>query len=95
VDPAKPLIRNRASSRLDSGDADVVQIIHATSKYGDLKRMGHVDFCLNGGHVQPFCSNSSGKYVDAKVAFTLGVSLYDVTYPAGKGRCVTIHSAAP
>lgn len=59
VDPAKPLIRNRASSRLDSGDADVVQIIHATSKYGDLKRMGHVDFCLNGGHVQPFCSNSS------------------------------------
>ncbi|CAH1738486.1 unnamed protein product [Aphis gossypii] len=59
VDPAKPLIRNRASSRLDSGDADVVQIIHATSRYGDLKRMGHVDFCLNGGHVQPFCSNAS------------------------------------
>ncbi|KAL5239775.1 hypothetical protein ACI65C_007185 [Semiaphis heraclei] len=59
VDPAKPLIRNRASSRLDSGDADVVQIIHATSRYGDLKRMGHVDFCLNGGHVQPFCANSS------------------------------------
>lgn len=66
VDPAKPLIRNRASSRLDSGDADVVQIIHATSMYGDLKRMGHVDFCLNGGHVQPFCSNSSGEYVDVK-----------------------------
>ncbi|VVC36078.1 Lipase/vitellogenin,Alpha/Beta hydrolase fold [Cinara cedri] len=59
VDPAKPLIPNRASGRLDPGDADVVQVIHATARYGDLKRMGHVDFCLNGGHAQPFCSNAT------------------------------------
>ncbi|XP_025412103.1 phospholipase A1-like [Sipha flava] len=59
VDPAKPLIRNRASGRLDPGDADVVQIIHATARYGDLKRMGHVDFCVNGGRAQPFCLNAS------------------------------------
>lgn len=63
VDPAKPLIRNRASGRLDPGDADVVQVIHATARYGDLKRMGHVDFCLNGGHVQPFCANASSEYI--------------------------------
>lgn len=62
VDPAKPLIRNRASGRLDAGDADVVQILHATARYGDLKRMGHVDFCLNGGHVQPFCTNVSSEW---------------------------------
>lgn len=61
VDPAKPLIRNRASGRLDPGDADVVQILHATARYGDLKRMGHVDFCLNGGHVQPICMNVSSE----------------------------------
>lgn len=63
MDPAKPLIRNRASGRLDPGDADVVQVIHATARYGDLKRMGHVDFCLNGGHVQPFCANASSEYI--------------------------------
>lgn len=62
VDPAKPLIRNRLSGRLDAGDANVVQIIHATARYGDSKRMGHVDFCLNGARVQPFCANVSSEY---------------------------------
>lgn len=61
IDPAKPLIRNRLSGRLDPSDADVVQVVHATARYGDLKRMGHVDFCLNGGHVQPICENATSK----------------------------------
>lgn len=56
------MIRNRPSGRLDAGDAEVVQVLHATAKYGDQKRMGHVDFCLNGGHAQPFCLNASGEY---------------------------------
>lgn len=71
VDPAKPLIRNRASGRLDASDADVVQVIHATARYGDHKRMGHVDFCLNGGRAQPFCSNASSEY---KIKFCLNMA---------------------
>lgn len=73
VDPAKPLIRNRASGRLDAGDADVVQILHATARYGDLKRMGHVDFCLNGGHAQPFCMNVSS---ESRRFFSITISFW-------------------
>ncbi|KAF6210818.1 hypothetical protein GE061_013929 [Apolygus lucorum] len=59
IDPARPLIRSQLKGRLDPGDADVVQVIHTTSTFGDPRRSGHVDFCMNGARSQPFCSNAS------------------------------------
>ncbi|XP_076760916.1 phospholipase A1 [Xylocopa sonorina] len=56
LDPARPLMRPGYVNRLDSGDADFVEVIHTNAGYyGEGGRMGHVDFCVNGGKVQPFC----------------------------------------
>ncbi|XP_034171023.2 phospholipase A1 [Osmia lignaria lignaria] len=58
LDPARPLMRPGYVNRLDSGDADFVEVIHTNAGYyGESGRMGHVDFCVNGGKVQPFCEN--------------------------------------
>lgn len=58
LDPARPLIENKASAqfRLTRDDANVVQIIHTNSGgLGQVSRTGSVDFCINGGKMQPFC----------------------------------------
>ncbi|XP_012272394.1 phospholipase A1 [Orussus abietinus] len=58
LDPARPLVRPGLVNRLDSGDAEFVQVIHTNAGYyGETGRVGHVDFCVNGGKVQPFCEN--------------------------------------
>lgn len=63
LDPARPLIPQ--ASRLTSGDAGAVQVLHTNAgHYGEAGRAGHVDFCINGGRVQPFCENSGSKIVE-------------------------------
>lgn len=50
LDPARPLIRQGNQNRLDSGDAKSVQVIHTNAGYyGEGGRVGHIDFCVNGG----------------------------------------------
>ncbi|KAJ4428463.1 hypothetical protein ANN_24500 [Periplaneta americana] len=56
LDPARPLVR--ASNRLRSVDANVVQVIHTNAgQFGEGGRLGIVDFCINGGREQPSCEN--------------------------------------
>uniref|UniRef100_A0A8D8Z894 Phospholipase A1 member A n=1 Tax=Cacopsylla melanoneura TaxID=428564 RepID=A0A8D8Z894_9HEMI len=59
LDPARPLIRNNLKARLDPGDATLVQVLHTSSVFGDPKRMGTVDVCVNGGRSQPFCASAA------------------------------------
>lgn len=62
LDPARPLIRSGSMNRLDSGDANAVHVIHTNAgHYGEIGRIGHVDFCVNGGRTQPFCEDTSSK----------------------------------
>ncbi|CAH1407090.1 unnamed protein product [Nezara viridula] len=61
IDPARPLIRSQLQGRLDAGDAKVVQVIHTSSTFGDARRSGHVDFCVNGARSQPFCANATNE----------------------------------
>lgn len=50
LDPARPLIRPGNQNRLDTGDARAVQVIHTNAGYyGEGGRVGHIDFCVNGG----------------------------------------------
>lgn len=50
LDPARPLIRPGNQNRLDAGDARAVQVIHTNAGYyGEGGRIGHIDFCVNGG----------------------------------------------
>ncbi|XP_067009690.2 phospholipase A1 VesT1.02 [Anabrus simplex] len=58
LDPARPLVRNQ--NKLNGGDAGVVHVIHTNAgRYGEPGRLGHVDFCVNGGRMQPFCENKT------------------------------------
>ncbi|KFB35770.1 lipase [Anopheles sinensis] len=58
LDPARPLIEKHASKefRLTRDDAKSVQIIHTNAGLlGQSAFTGKVDFCINGGQVQPYC----------------------------------------
>ncbi|XP_014212403.1 lipase member H [Copidosoma floridanum] len=68
LDPARPLIRPGLVNRLDSGDADFVEVIHTNAGYyGELGNVGHVDFCMNGGKMQPFCENRGNEQLCSHV----------------------------
>ncbi|XP_060803836.1 pancreatic lipase-related protein 2 [Amyelois transitella] len=59
LDPARPLIRSAPALRLDPGDARAVHVLHTNAgRYGEASRLGHADFCLNGGRSQPFCEDT-------------------------------------
>ncbi|CAK1601242.1 unnamed protein product [Parnassius mnemosyne] len=59
LDPARPLIRSAPALRLDPGDARAVHVLHTNAgRYGEAARLGHADFCLNGGRSQPYCENT-------------------------------------
>ena len=59
LDPALPLFSvntARAESRLDSTDANFVDVYHTNGGWkGRLGALGHVDFYINSGANQPGC----------------------------------------
>lgn len=58
LDPARPLVTNYGSSlfRLGRDDAYVVHVIHTNAGFlGETGLVGHADFCVNGGRLQPGC----------------------------------------
>lgn len=62
LDPARPLIKPGNMNRLDSGDAKAVHVFHTNAGYyGETGKVGHVDFCINGGKHQPYCQYTSSK----------------------------------
>ncbi|XP_050310359.1 phospholipase A1 member A-like [Anthonomus grandis grandis] len=63
LDPARPLITNQI--KLNVGDAAAVHVLHTNAgHYGEGGRGGHVDFCINGGRIQPYCENAD---IDAQL----------------------------
>ncbi|XP_025195372.1 lipase member H-like isoform X2 [Melanaphis sacchari] len=59
LDPARPLVDRYGSAefRLTRDDATVVQVIHTNAGFlGETPQVGHVDFCVNGGRLQPSCA---------------------------------------
>lgn len=64
LDPAGPLFESQdPRARLDSSDADFVDVIHSNGEnlilggLGSSQPMGHVDFYPNGGRMQKGCSH--------------------------------------
>lgn len=58
MDPARPLIDQYADNvwMLTKDDAHQVLVIHTNSGFlGEVNQVGHVDFCVNGGRMQPGC----------------------------------------
>ncbi|KAJ8937906.1 hypothetical protein NQ318_009858 [Aromia moschata] len=61
LDPARPLIDRYANRnfKLTRDDAHQVQIIHTNAGFlGDVNQIGHIDFCVNGGRLQPNCNGN-------------------------------------
>ncbi|XP_050520002.1 uncharacterized protein LOC126893645 [Daktulosphaira vitifoliae] len=60
LDPARPLVDRYGTNefRLTRDDANMVQVIHTNAGFlGEVPQVGHVDFCVNGGRLQPSCIN--------------------------------------
>ncbi|XP_069356325.1 phospholipase A1 isoform X2 [Maniola hyperantus] len=58
LDPARPLVSMYGSRlfRLGRDDAYFVQVIHTNAGFlGESGLIGHADFCVNGGRLQPGC----------------------------------------
>lgn len=58
LDPARPLINRYGDKyfRLTKDDAHQVQVIHTNAGVlGEVNQVGHIDFCVNGGQMQPGC----------------------------------------
>ncbi|KXJ72857.1 hypothetical protein RP20_CCG017101 [Aedes albopictus] len=88
LDPARPLIEKHASNRfrLTKDDAKVVQIIHTNAGFlGQSSFTGTIDFCINGGQTQPYCSGDSISKYDA----TVGVVEFDelLNLSTERARC--------
>ncbi|XP_044017708.1 pancreatic lipase-related protein 2-like isoform X2 [Aphidius gifuensis] len=73
LDPASPFFRHHIlrekSRKLDSSDAEFVDVIHTdgseifTDGFGLLRPIGHVDFFPNGGREQPGCTDVKNSVV--------------------------------
>ncbi|KAK9702906.1 Lipase [Popillia japonica] len=59
LDPALPFFANFNNDwKLGSDDANFVDVIHTNAgSFGKIEPMGHVDFYVNGGSIQPACQN--------------------------------------
>ena len=69
LDPAGPFFEDEdIKVRLDSSDADFVDVIHTDAEdflkigFGTTQAMGHADFYPNGGADQPGCTDSILKH---------------------------------
>ncbi|XP_018575229.1 phospholipase A1, partial [Anoplophora glabripennis] len=61
LDPARPLIDRYANKnfKLTKDDAYQVQIVHTNAGFlGEVNQVGHIDFCVNGGRLQPNCKGN-------------------------------------
>ncbi|XP_037958910.1 lipase member H-A [Teleopsis dalmanni] len=59
LDPARPLIERKKTHfyRLSHDDATVIQVIHTNAGFLGLEdNTGHLNYCINGGRVQPYCT---------------------------------------
>lgn len=60
LDPATIMFPKDPKSRgLDSADAQNVDVLH-TSYLGYTSNLGHADFYINGGKIQPGCNAADG-----------------------------------
>lgn len=63
LDPALPFFATPLKNwKLDKTDAEFVDVIHTNGGiFGKLENCGHIDFYVNGGLVQPQCSEDKSK----------------------------------
>lgn len=63
--------------RLTRDDADFVEVIHTNSGvYGEYPQIGHVDFSVNGGRMQPICTSQANIIRNIYIFITVNNNIY-------------------
>ncbi|KAG8311208.1 hypothetical protein J6590_047781 [Homalodisca vitripennis] len=94
LDPARPLVDRYGSRafRLTRDDAHIVQVIHTNAGLlGETPQVGHVDFCVNGGRMQPSCRKEGRMIRQARCSHFLSSCFFAATISDAGSR----HKAAP
>ncbi|XP_075225196.1 phospholipase A1 [Lycorma delicatula] len=79
LDPARPLVDRYGSNafRLTRDDAHIVQVIHTNAGIlGETAQVGHVDFCINGGQMQPSCKAEGRRIRQARCSHFKSVCFF-------------------
>lgn len=95
LDSAGPgFFKANSTTRLNSGDAKYVQVIHTNSGLlGCTFSLGDSDFWPNGGRFQPGCSDDTTGVCSSKRAINLyAESLRDNKFVARKCNSYTLYS---
>ncbi|XP_054263932.1 phospholipase A1 1-like [Macrosteles quadrilineatus] len=94
LDPARPLVDRYGSRafRLTRDDAHIVQVFHTNAGLlGEVPQVGHVDFCINGGRMQPSCRKEGRRIRQARCSHFLSSCFFAATISEAGSR----HKAAP
>ncbi|XP_008488089.3 phospholipase A1-like [Diaphorina citri] len=82
IDPARPLVDRYGDKafRLTRDDANFVQVIHTNAWFlGEAPQVGHVDFCVNGGRMQPSCTKEGRMIRRARCSHFMGACFFAAT----------------
>ncbi|CAA9998673.1 unnamed protein product [Nesidiocoris tenuis] len=79
LDPARPLVDRYGGKafRLTKDDAHVVHVIHTNAGLlGESPQVGHADFCMNGGTMQPSCLREGRRIRQARCSHFMSACYY-------------------
>lgn len=82
LDPARPLVHRYGSDafKLTRDDAHIVQVIHTNAGLlGETAQVGHVDFCVNGGRMQPSCTREGRRIRQARCSHFMSACFFAAT----------------
>ncbi|XP_039285312.1 lipase member H-B [Nilaparvata lugens] len=82
LDPARPLVHRYGNDafKLTRDDAHIVQVIHTNAGLlGETAQVGHVDFCVNGGRMQPSCTREGRRIRQARCSHFMSACFFAAT----------------
>ncbi|XP_064456252.1 phospholipase A1-like [Ornithodoros turicata] len=83
LDPARFLFEDTGLNHLSRDSASFVDVVHTSDCHGLVKPVGHVDFYVNGGGMQPGCTDAMCSHVRALSYYTSSIAKCDmVAYAA-------------
>lgn len=84
LDPARPLVDRYGTEmfKLTKDDANFVQVIHTNAGFlGETAQIGHIDFCVNGGSMQPSCSRQPQPLRQSRCSHFMSACFFAATIP--------------
>ncbi|KAK6636253.1 hypothetical protein RUM43_009912 [Polyplax serrata] len=75
LDPASPLFDGVINSQISKESGDFVDIVHTNAHFkGEINTLGHIDFYVNGGSIQPNCVTTTCSHDRAPQCFAESIN---------------------